>query len=110
MLINLYYVTGGTSPYRGAVVSRLCYSTYYTPGSELQWQALPNLNTNRCGHTLTTMFDGSVLALGGYSGNVSYLKSGERLDLAGGSWSPLPDMSVERSGAGKQMSAKCSKF
>jgi len=56
------------------------------------------------------MFDGSVLALGGYSGNVSYLKSGERLDLAGGSWSPLPDMSVERSGAGKQMSAKCSKF
>jgi hypothetical protein len=92
---------GGTTPYRGAVVSAQCFVGYFNPnGSPISWSIFPSMTSKRCGHSLVTLFDGSLVAMGGYSGDVSYLSSVERLDLERGRWIELASMECRRSGAG----------
>lgn len=52
----------------------------------------------RCGHAALTLFDGSVVTLGGYGGGSDYLRSVELLDPAMLRWISLPPMTVARSG------------
>jgi len=60
---------------------------------------LPPLNTARSGHSAVTLFNGSVVVMGGYSGGVSYLNSMEILDPEYSRWLPLQaHMAVSRSG------------
>lgn len=92
---------GGTSPYRGAEVLSKCYCGYFDDSDQvIEWKALPSFQTKRCGHAIVTLFDGSLVALGGYSGDVSYLSSVERLDIEYDKWLSLPSMSACRSGPG----------
>lgn len=94
---------GGDTPYRGAFVSSKCYLTDDIDdmnGQGLTWKSIPAFITPRCGHSIVTLFDDSLIALGGYSGETSYLSTVDRLDLNSGRWLPLPDMSEKRSGFG----------
>lgn len=94
---------GGSSPYRGAAVSPGCFISDPGEESDIQWRPYLSMNTRRCGHVTMTALDGSVVALGGYSGDLSYLRTGEILAEQSHAWTSLPDMEFQRSGAGETM-------
>eukprot|EP01035_Chromulina_nebulosa_P023663 gene23663-30685_t len=93
---------GGDSPYRGSAVFRDCFLWRGSgDGIHRGWEGggvVPSMLQCRCGHAALTLFDSSVVALGGYGGGSDYLRSVELLDPFLSRWIPLPPMAVSRSG------------
>ena len=114
---NIIISGGGSIPYRdGDVYDEVSINRYHkfnllpsqsdVDGSigdrdalgEASWMPLPSLLKKRCGHSAVTLFDDSIVVMGGYAGGVEYLSSVELFDWGSMSWYELPQMSVPRSG------------
>eukprot|EP00037_Helgoeca_nana_P009960 m.87308 g.87308 ORF g.87308 m.87308 type:complete len:555 (-) comp19923_c0_seq2:2772-4436(-) len=91
------YVCGGSeSMYTQADVFSSCER--YSRAAEA-WVAVAPMLEQRCAFGAALTRDStSIVACGGYGGAGAYLASAEGLDLATGTWSPLPPLSVERAG------------
>ena len=98
LLGDIFLLGGSDSPFRGAtvysdaIVFRSSDESFETPLS------CPSMLERRAGHSAVTLFDDSVVVLGGYAGGADYLCTVEQLDPAAQRWLPLPDMAVPRSG------------
>ena len=106
---------GGDSPYQNAEVYRHCYKSTASQvelfdfdhwrdedddDEPIAWTDLPPLLEERCGHECITLFDDTVVVLGGYRGGTDYLSSAERLDMHTQQWISIPSMHDMRSGSG----------
>lgn len=95
---NVFLIGGADSPYRGAGVYDDATAFSASDQGFAHSIALPRLAERRCGHAAVTLFDDSVVVMGGYAGGLDYLSSVERLDMGAQKWLRLPSMVVPRSG------------
>jgi WD40 repeat protein len=91
---------GGDSMFKGSAVYDSCTMRRYGASA---WEPLPPMLSKRCGHESVTLYDDSVVVLGGYGGGSDYLNTVERFDWGAEVWAPLPSMSQHRSGLGAGM-------
>lgn len=89
-------MTGGRSDIWADTVFASAEQLNPTSGS---WSALPDMTVGRDNHTLTTLCDGRVLAVGGLGGSpqLSELSSAETYNKGPGSWLPTGSLAVARS-------------
>jgi hypothetical protein len=67
---------------------------------DYNWKRIAPMKTARCGHVSLTLFDNSLVSIGGYLGGTSYLSSVELMDPGTGEWHSLPNMSCPRTAPG----------
>lgn len=92
------FVTGGSdSPFQGSA-NVSAQALYYSDRLELPPRALANMTSARCGHGSATLFDGSIVAVGGYAGSLKYLSSAEQFHAGADRWLALPSMETPRTG------------
>eukprot|EP00596_Hydrurales_sp_CCMP1899_P010364 CAMPEP_0119050774 /NCGR_PEP_ID=MMETSP1177-20130426/71738_1 /TAXON_ID=2985 /ORGANISM="Ochromonas sp, Strain CCMP1899" /LENGTH=342 /DNA_ID=CAMNT_0007029569 /DNA_START=397 /DNA_END=1422 /DNA_ORIENTATION=- len=97
---DLVVTGGGENMFQGSAVYDSCSVRRY---GQILWEPLPPMLSKRCGHESVTLYDDSVVVLGGYGREADYLNSVERFDWGTGVWAPLPSMSQRRSGLGAGM-------
>jgi N-acetylneuraminic acid mutarotase len=68
------------------------------PARALTFTNVASMNIARDGQTATLLFNGKVLAAGGFSGSLNYLSSAELFDPANGIWTNTCSLSTTRSG------------
>lgn len=83
------YVVGGFTGHQ------CVFSVEYFDVESHQWTRATPMRIPRSGVTIVP-YKGRVIALGGFDGNASRLKSAEALDTDLNSWTSLPDMLVGR--------------
>lgn len=96
-------VAGGSVPIGYGVDVGLSYCELFDMATST-WEATGDMTTNREGHVVTPLADGSVLATGGILGeelrglNENSLRSAERYDPSSGAWTATASMGKGRVG------------
>jgi N-acetylneuraminic acid mutarotase len=86
-------VAGGAN---GANLATNVSSAEIFDPATLSWNPAASMSKTRSGLTLTRLFDGRVLAVGGRDNTVGYVAAAELYDPTTNSWSPAANMSYAR--------------
>ena len=96
---DIFVCGGGSTMWQGAdVFSKVFIQKHSDIPAE--WFELCPMSSLRCGHVAVTFFDGKIMALGGYGGTTSYLKSTEIYDINTNRWIESTPMNIARTGLG----------